>query len=182
MTRGLKITRKELRLISVNTEERLENDRETNIAVYMFEIIDDTSSVKALSCLNILRTQIRDGSSLLFDLNPVYVGINIGSVFGFVYEKPIDEYYILKREGIYFGSRQLLITILNHKDGYVKIIGYDVSTNEEYTLSLDTHDLIELSSHESHRLPEIFENDAELISVIMQSLTIIKKEVQSFLI
>ena len=148
----------------------------------MFEIIDSTSQFKALTCLNNLRTQIRDGSSLLFDLNPIYVGINIGSVFGLVYEKPIDEYYVLKREGIYFGNRQLLVTILNHKEGYAKVIGYDVATNDEFILSLDTHDLIELSSHESHNLPDILENDNELTSIILQSLTMIKKEVQSFLV
>ena len=45
---------------------------------------------------------------------------------------------------MYFGETQILITLLKHPQHYYKVIGYDVTTNEEFTLSLDTHDVIEL--------------------------------------
>ena len=128
---------------------------------------------------------------MLYDLNPIYAGLNIGSVFGFVYEKPIHEYYLLKREGIYFGNRQLLVTILKHPEHYYKIIAFDVATNEEFTLSLDTHDIIELVStptvprnnpNSQSFLNDILENDDEISKVIMESLTLIKKEAQIFMV
>ena len=197
LARTLNIGIKDIRLVSVNEDERLESDRQTKITIFLYELVSDgTKSNKSfnfppLTCLNKLRVQIRDGSSLLYDLNPIYVGINIGSVFGFVYEKPVDEYYLLKREGIYFGQRQLLVTILKHPEHYYKIIAYDVATNEEFTLSLDTHDIIELASvptisgrdpNSPPFLNDILENDVELSNVIMESLTLIRKEAQIFMV
>lgn len=146
LAKSLQVSLEKLRLISVNTDDRLEHDRDAAVVVYLYEIIDDVKQLQVLKCLNRLRTQIRDGTSLLFDLNPVYVGVNIGSVFGFVYEKPIDDYYLLRREGMYFGERQLLVTLLKHPEHYYKVIGYDVTSNEEFTLSLDTQDVIELAN------------------------------------
>jgi len=121
--------------------------------VYLYEIVDDLKQTVVSTVLNKLRVQIRDASSILFDLGPVYVAINVGSVHGFVYEKPIDDYYLLKRQGIYFGERQLLVTLLKHPNHYYKVVGYDVTTNQEFSLSLDTHDVIELIN--AARTPEV---------------------------
>lgn len=135
--------------------------------------------------------QIRDGSSLLYDLDPIYVGINIGSIFGFVYEKPIDDYYLLKREGMYFGEKQLLVSVLKHPEHYYKIIAFDVTTNEDYNLSLDPHDVIELAStpgepedgpKDPPHLYEVLQNESEIGSIILESLVLVKKETQIILV
>ena len=177
----MEINPKYLRLISVNEEERLENDKNTELIVYLFEIIDDFNQIKVHSCLNKLRTQIRDASSLLYDLSPVYIGINLGSVFGFVNELPINEYYLLRREGMYFGDRQLLITILKHPDHYYKILGFDVALNEEFSLSLDIHDILELTNTpDAHSL--LMENETATSNLILANLTLVKKEVNIVLL
>lgn len=191
VAKTLDISVRDIRLISINYDDRLENDRNTSLTIFLYEIVSDVKfkekklAFPPLSWLNKLRVQIRDGTSLLYDLNPIYVGINIGSIFGLIYEKPIDEYYLLKREGIYFGNKQLLVTLLKHPTHYFKIIAYDVSTNEDYSLSLDTHDILELAQtairqeNENNGMPylhEILENDIEISNIIMDSLSLIKKE------
>ena len=177
----LKINQNFLRLISVNENERLENDLDTEMKVYLFEIWDDCKQFRVLSWLNKIRTQIRDGSSLLYDLSPVYVGVNLGSIFGFVYEQPISDYYLLKREGRYFGDRQLLVTILKHQDHYYKVIGFDVTTNDEFNLSLDIHDVLELIN-QPHGSSLLIENEAVIADFILESLILVKKEVQTVML
>jgi hypothetical protein len=153
VAKALGVNKKNLRLVSINYDERLENDRQTELYVYLYEVTDDLRQIKVLSALNKLRTDIRSGTSILFDLSPLYVGVNVGLVNGFIYEKSIEDYYLLKREGVYFGEHQLVVTLLKHPEHYYKVIAYDVSTNKEFTLSLDHFDLIELIN--SYRDPTV---------------------------
>ena len=92
---------------------------------------------------------------------------------------------------VYFGYRRLLVTILKHPEHYYKIIAFDVATNEEFTLNINRHDIIERASTptvpynylNSHSfLNYILENDIEISKVIMESLTLIKKETQNFIV
>ena len=48
---------------------------------------------------SLLKRQIKDGTSLLYDLSPLYISINLGEV-GMSTSKQLKDFHIVKKKGI----------------------------------------------------------------------------------
>ena len=64
-------------------------------------------------CLNNLKCQVRDGTSLLYDIEPLFVTINLGQS-GFADESYLNEYMLIKRVGAFISNREFLVSVLRH--------------------------------------------------------------------
>ncbi len=84
-----------------------------------------------------MKQQIRDGSSILYDLGALYFSMNLG-FFGIKGHNNLNDYHLISRKGQYLGTKEFIISILRHKTNplQLKILAINYSSGEEYHLDL----------------------------------------------
>ena len=120
---------------------------EITVAKILIEIVDDQDSIDKY--LKQLKTQVRDGTSILFDLQPLFLSLNLGCTGLQINDKAplIRDYHLIKRKGVSFKEEDFVVSVLRHKRDPMsfKLIAASQDLGEEYMLDLDSRDLIELT-------------------------------------
>jgi hypothetical protein len=107
------------------------------------EIIDDQANI--IRYLEKLRFQVMNGTSLLYDLEPLYLSISLGSC-GFTDTNLLSDYHIARKNGTKIKENDYFVTIMRHKTKYAnfKVIAMNAEEGEEFVLDLDEKDLFML--------------------------------------
>lgn len=88
-----------------------------------------------------LKTQIREGTSILYDLKPLYLSLNLGQC-GLKSTSNSSEqlrnYHLIKRRGVMIRQTDYVVSVLRHRNDPLSIMVIATSTNmaEEYILEL----------------------------------------------
>jgi len=76
------------------------------------ELIEDLPNIQR--ALSLVRSEIRDGSSLLFDLVPVYIGICLGRS-GLATRNRIDEFHVVEKRGMNLHGQDYVASVMRNK-------------------------------------------------------------------
>lgn len=76
------------------------------------ELSEDLPNIQR--ALSLVRAEIRDGSSLLFDLVPVYLGICLGRS-GLATRNQLDEFHIVEKVGITMHGQDYIASLMRTK-------------------------------------------------------------------
>jgi hypothetical protein len=130
-----------------------------------------------------LKHQIREGTSLLYDIAPLYLSINLGQC-GLTPKDSrtayLKDYHLIKRRGLVIARDDFVVSVLRHKTDPLsfKIIAAGASHSsqegQEYILDLQQRDLFELTEG-NHTLLEISEPGL-LIDLIIENLSLISNK------
>ncbi len=88
-----------------------------------------------------LKTQIREGTSILYDLKPLYLSLNLGQC-GLKStpnsSEQLRNYHLIKRRGVMIRQTDYVVSVLRHRNDPLSIMVIATSTNmaEEYILEL----------------------------------------------
>lgn len=106
----------------------------------VFEIIQDQDAI-AKDLLRV-KSEIRDGSSLLYDLTPSYMGINFGHS-GLMTKSKLKDMHLLLKRGRLINGKNYVISLLRAKENpYVfMVICLDLNNGEEFALELDENEI-----------------------------------------
>jgi hypothetical protein len=126
-----------------------------------------------------LKTQIREGTSILYDLKPLYLSLNLGQCG--LKSSPnssaqLRNYHLIKRRGVLIRQADYVVSVLRHRNDPLSIMVIATSTNlvEEYILELLAKDLFEITEGQTWKL-EASEPMA-LVDLIIENLTIQLKQ------
>jgi hypothetical protein len=125
--------------------------------------------------LKLLKTQIREGTSILYDLQPLFLSLNLGQCglqLSDMRSHLLKEYHLLRRRGALIKDEEFVVSVLRHlKDPLsFKIIASSTEMGEEFILDLAARDLIELTEGRTHLLEA--SEPSELIDCIIDNLNI----------
>jgi hypothetical protein len=81
----------------------------------LIEIVDDQVNIDKY--LKQLKTQVRDGTSILYDLQPLYLSLNLGSTGLQINDSTplLRDYHLVKRKGISFKEEDFIVSVLRHR-------------------------------------------------------------------
>lgn len=101
----------------------------------LIEIVEQADKLEASSAQ--LRSQINDGSSLLYDLIPSYLCFNLG-LSGMANKAKLSDCKLLQKCGLTLEGAEYIVTLLRHKtDPYIfMVIAINICLGEEYVLEL----------------------------------------------
>jgi hypothetical protein len=154
LNKSLKIDKDKLRVLKTDQEQfilpkkggQLKGE-EITVAKILIEIVDDQENIDKY--LKQLKTQVRDGTSILFDLQPLFLSLNLGCTGLQINDQAplIRDYHLIKRKGVSFKEEDFVVSVLRHKRDPMcfKLIAASQDLGEEYMLDLDSRDLIELT-------------------------------------
>ena len=107
------------------------------------ELSEDLPNIQR--ALSLVRSEIRDGSSLLFDLVPVYMGICLGRS-GLATRNRLDEFHLLEKRGMHLDGEDYITSVLRNKTNpYVfMVLLMNLKQGSEYVLELLESDILQL--------------------------------------
>jgi hypothetical protein len=105
------------------------------------ELSEDLPNIQR--ALSLVRSEIRDGSSLLFDLVPVYMGICLGRS-GLATRNRLDEFHLLEKRGMNLNGEDFITSVMRNKTNpYVfMVIIMNLKQGSEYVLELLESDIL----------------------------------------
>jgi hypothetical protein len=116
---------------------------------------------------------VREGTSLLYDLQPLYVSINLGQCGLQLQDKSfMRDYHLIKRTGVTIRDDNYVVSVLRHQSNPLsfKVLAASTDLGEEFILDLNSRDLFELTEGK-HTMLEVSEPEP-LIKAIVENLTI----------
>lgn len=145
---------------------------------FTVEIAQDNESVERL-LLN-ARIAINDGSSLLFDLSPSYLGIHLGHS-GLMTRTRLADMTLMLKQGRRLHDQDFIVSLLRAKnDPYVfMVLCQDLSTGQEYALVLHETDVFQLTEGDQGLLED--PEPIELAKLIIESLELVRKDGVTYL-
>eukprot|EP00347_Sterkiella_histriomuscorum_P013376 403364949 len=194
LNKCLKLDKNKFRFLSTQ-EERYElelagkgvnrTQKESVLVVKLIiEIIDDQENFDQY--FKMLKNQIRDGSCLLYDLDPLYISINLGqtginsrqliSDYHFIFKKGIKVNQIKEFNILQIQEEDYLLSVLRHTSDALafKLIAMNFHNGEEYILDLSERDLFELTEGKNDLLMR--NEPKELLDIMVANLVIITKD------
>lgn len=84
-----------------------------------------------------MRAAITDGSSLLYDLSPLYICFNFGQS-GLATHHKIRDFFLIKKQGMQLGNSEFLVSLLRHSDNLFvfMVVALDITDGNEYVVEL----------------------------------------------
>ena len=154
LNKSLKIDKDKFRVLYTDQEQfvlpkkggQLKGEEVTVVKI-LIEIVDDQENIDRY--LKLLKTQVRDGTSILYDLQPLYLSLNLGCTGLQINDQAplLRDYHLIKRKGVALKQEDFVVSVLRHKRDPMsfKVIATSQDLGEEYILDLDSRDLIELT-------------------------------------
>ena len=92
-----------------------------------------------------MKSQIKDGTSLLYDFTPLYFGMNLGSS-GFSTQHNLTEFILLFKTGQIMDGVEYVVSIMRNKNKPLifKVIAFNLENREEFMIELNESDIYEL--------------------------------------
>ena len=92
-----------------------------------------------------VKSEMLDGSSLLYDLQPAYVEFFLGQS-GLATMHKMNDFWLLRREGKVLGDREFIVSLMRHKVNVsvFMVVAFNMVTNEENVLELLETDIYQL--------------------------------------
>ncbi|CDW76064.1 UNKNOWN [Stylonychia lemnae] len=190
---NIKTSQRNIFLLAFNTEnpnmtmikEKLETEKQSflnwrlhqyesvEIIKFWIEIVDDQENIDKY--FKLLKNQIRDGTCILYDLEPLYLSINLGNI-GLNANNQIRDYHIMTKQGTKISGEDFMVSILRHNyDALaIKIFAMNFETGEEYILDLGKSDIFELTDGQNYILEQ--NEPTQLIQLILHNLNLIVKD------
>lgn len=96
-------------------EESDEADEEVTVVKIVIEIVDDQDNVDRY--FKQLKHQIREGLSLLYDIEPLYLSINLGQCGLSPKDKSVymRDFHLIKRKGVVINRQDFVVSVLRHR-------------------------------------------------------------------
>ena len=110
----------------------------------VIEIIDDFQAIQ--DALLTIKTEIRDGSSLLYDLLPSHLCINMG-YSGLATKNKLNECHLIKKQGRQVSGQDFVVSLLRSiSNPYCFVITLlNFENGENYCLELQENDIFQLT-------------------------------------
>ena len=92
-----------------------------------------------------VKAAIIDGSSLLYDLMPSYVGFNLGQS-GLATRHRIREFKLVRKQGQCLGDKEYVVSLFRHSANphVFMVMAFDMIYGGEYVLELVEQDIFQL--------------------------------------
>lgn len=144
----------------------------------VIEIIEDHSLVR--HDIFDLKTAIRDGSSLLYDLLPSYLCINMGHS-GLATSNNIKNCTLISKQGRQINGVDFVINLMRSTiNPYCFIVVIlNLETGEEYCLELDEKDVMQITEGDRGLLEDA--DPLDLNGMIIDNLELIERDGVKFL-
>ena len=161
-----------------NSSKLHKKDMPIEMIKVIIEIIEDHSLVK--HDIADLKTAIRDGSSLLYDLLPSYLSINMGHS-GLATSNNIKNCNLISKQGRQIHGVDFVVNLLRSTvNPYCFIVVIlNLETGEEYCLELDEHDILQLTEGDRGLLED--SDPIDLKNLIVDNLELIERDQIKFL-
>jgi hypothetical protein len=93
-----------------------------------------------------VRAAITDGSSLLYDLSPLYICFNFGQS-GLATHHKIRDFLLIKKQGMQIGNSEFLVSLLRHSENLLvyMVVALDITYGNEYVVELLEQDIYQLT-------------------------------------
>ena len=124
----------------------------TEILKIIVEIVAEDNN-KISQIFKNVKSQIKDGTSLLYDFSPLYFGMNLGSS-GFSTHHNLKDFALLSKTGQIIDGQEYIVSILRNRNKPLvfKVIASNLDLREEYLMELSEHDIYELTEGDQHIL------------------------------
>lgn len=91
-------------------------------------------------CFKLLKQQIREGTSLFYDLSPLFLSINLGQcgLSPKDHGTYMKDFHLIKRRGLIIKNDDYVISVLRHKNDPLsfKILAVSSDLGKEYILDM----------------------------------------------
>lgn len=127
-----------------------------------------------------LKDQIQENFALFNDISPVYVSLNLGRPVNQMSHDciEIEKFRIIGRQAIQVNNHYLTVNFLKCDLPFrmIRIVAFNNQTCQHFQVDLTTEDLLILTEGHLKLLEE--ESTTDLITLILNSLTIIRRKVK----
>lgn len=109
----------------------------------LVEIVEDLTNIEMT--LKAVRGAIRDGSSLLYDLMPTYLSINMGQS-GLATRFRLTDFHLVVKQGLEVAGQNFVVSLLRCETNpfVFMVILLDLVRGEEYVLELLEPDVFQI--------------------------------------
>ncbi len=120
-----------------------------------------------------MRAAITDGSSLLYDLSPLYICFNFGQS-GLATHHKIRDFYLIKKQGMQLGNSEFLVSLLRHNVNLFvfMVVAFDITDGNEYVVELLEQDIYQLSLGNLGLLED--DESLELQDLVLDNLNLVE--------